>query len=207
MIILEQFTLRRFSLQSYILLDDETKECLVIDPPSDIKSRVRLDELNLKAVINTHIHPDHTLGNSRLAGKAPILAHRDEDHWVLKGYNSFFSFAMTGRMQPKISFSLTEDTPLLLGDASIRIIHTPGHSPGSICLYWPGNLIAGDTIFVQGVGRTDIPGGSMPKLKESIKKILELPGGTMVWPGHSYSGTRATIDQVRPALEWILKNY
>jgi len=205
MIILEQLATRSFSLLSYLLRDDRNGECLIIDPPSNMASRVRLDELNLKAVVNTHIHPDHTLGNARLAVKAPVLAHKEENHWVLKGYNTFFSFAMTGRMQPKISFTLDEDTQLTLGKTPIRIIHTPGHSPGSICLYWPGHLIAGDTIFVQGVGRTDIPGGNASLLKESVRKLMELPGDTTVWPGHSYGGTRATLDQLRPMLEWVVK--
>jgi hydroxyacylglutathione hydrolase len=205
MLIIEQLATRNFSLLSYIIRDDMTNECLIIDPPANMASRVRLNDLNLKAVINTHIHPDHTLGNARLASRAPILAHPEENVWFLKGYNSFFSFAMTGRLQPKISFSLTEDSPLVLGDTSIRVIHTPGHSPGSICLYWQGNLIAGDTVFVQGVGRTDIPGGSSSLLKDSIRKIMHLPGDTMIWPGHSYGGSRATLDQIRPMLEWVVK--
>jgi glyoxylase-like metal-dependent hydrolase (beta-lactamase superfamily II) len=205
MIIVEQLATRSFSLLSYILRDDRTGRCLIIDPPANIASRVRLNDLDLEAVINTHTHPDHTLGNPRLSGRAPILAHKGEDQWFLKGYNNFFSFAMTGRMQPKISFTLSEDTPLVLGDTFIQVIHTPGHSPGSICLFWPGNLIAGDTVFVQGVGRTDIPGGNPSLLKDSIRKIMELPGSTMVWPGHSYGGTRATLDQIRPMLEWVVK--
>ena len=207
MLRVEQIATRSFSLLSYVIRDEPTNECLIIDPPADIVSRVRLDELKIKAVINTHIHPDHTQGNSKLAGKAPILAHPEENMWLLRGYNTLFTFLMSGRIQPDISFSLIENTPIALGDTAIKVLHTPGHSPGSVCLSWEGNLISGDTVFVQGVGRTDIPGGSTALLKKSITRIMSLPGDTLIWPGHSYGGTKATLEQITPMLQWVVKSF
>jgi glyoxylase-like metal-dependent hydrolase (beta-lactamase superfamily II) len=86
-------------------------------------------------------------------------------------------------------------------------MHTPGHSPGSICLSWEGNLLTGDTVFAEGIGRTDIPGGSMPRMKESITRIMALPDGTIIWPGHSYGGRyRAALGDIRPFLRGVVEN-
>jgi len=92
-----------------------------------------------------------------------------------------------------------------VGDNLIKVLHTPGHSPGSICLYWDGNLISGDLVFAEGIGRTDIPGGSMSLLKKSIRDIMTLPGDTIIWPGHSYGGIRReTIYGVTPFLKKVV---
>jgi hydroxyacylglutathione hydrolase len=205
MLTVEQLITNSFSLLSYIIRDEGRTECLIIDPPRDIASRIDLDTLKIKAVVNTHIHPDHTLGNRSLAGMAPILAHPRENTLPLRCYNAVFTFLLSGRIQPRISFILSEETKVVLGNTSIEVLHTPGHSPGSICLYWDGNLIAGDTVFVEGIGRTDIPGGSMVHLKKSISKIMDLPGDTVIWPGHSYGGAyRTTISEATPFLKWIV---
>ena len=205
MLTVEQLITNSFSLLSYIIRDEERTECLIIDPPRDITSRIDLDTLRIKAVINTHIHPDHTLGNRSLAGMAPILAHPGENTLALRCYNAVFTFLLSGRIQPRISFVLSEENKVVLGNTSIEVLHTPGHSPGSICLYWDGNLIAGDTMFVEGIGRTDIPGGSMVHLKKSIAKIMDLPGETIIWPGHSYGGAyRTTISEATPFLKWVV---
>jgi glyoxylase-like metal-dependent hydrolase (beta-lactamase superfamily II) len=161
--------------------------------------------LRIKAVINTHIHPDHTMGNRDLAKMAPVLAHPAENIWFLRFYNTLFTFLLTGRIQPRISFTLSENARIILGDTSIEVLHTPGHSPGSICLYWGGNLISGDTVFADGIGRTDLPGGSMAHLKKSITRIMDLPEDTLIWPGHSYGNKmKATLAQIRPYLSWVI---
>ena len=207
MILVEQLSTRSFSLLSYLLCDRDSGECIIVDPPLDIARRINPGEVNIKAVINTHIHPDHTLGNRSLSAWLPILAHRDEDRWFLKGYNTFFTMLLSRHVQPRISFSLDEGTRIALGGTTIEVLHTPGHSPGSICLSWEGNLVSGDTVFAEGIGRTDIPGGSMEKLKESMKRIMHMKDDTVIWPGHSYGGkTRSTVRDVTPFLSWALEN-
>jgi len=205
MIDVHQIESRSFSLLSYLLVDQETGACLMIDPPRDIKKRVNLDEITLESVINSHLHPDHTLGNAAVSSQAPILAHPGERSFFLRTLNSLLSMLFTLRLPPRISFTLTQGSTVMLGNTCLEVLHTPGHSPGSICLYWEGNLISGDTVFVEGVGRTDIPGGSSLKLKNSIERILLLPPDTMVWPGHSY-GTRysAPLSEITPMLRWVL---
>lgn len=207
MLRVEQLATERFSLLSYIIRDEASGECLIIDPGLYIIHESCLDHLAIKAVINTHIHPDHTMGNHSLSGRAGILAHPGENIWYLKLYNALLTAVFSGRMQPRISFTLSEKQPITLGDTAIEVLHTPGHSPGSICLYWEGNLISGDTVFAEGIGRTDLPGGSMRLLKQSISRILGLPDDTIIWPGHSYgSRCKAMLSEIRPFLSWVLTN-
>jgi hydroxyacylglutathione hydrolase len=207
MLSIEQIPTQSFNLLSYIIRDEASGEGLIIDPPHHITHRHGLDALRIKAVINTHIHPDHTMGNRSLADMAPVLAHLRENTWFLRFYNTLFTLLFTGHIQPRISFTLSENAGILLGDTNIEVLHTPGHSPGSICLYWDGNLISGDTIFAEGVGRTDMPGGNMTHLKKSISRIMGLPDNTLIWPGHSYGNKmKATLAEIRPFLSWVITN-
>ncbi len=195
----------RFSILSYIIRDTDSGECFIVDPhPGLIKSVGR--DLMIKAVINTHIHFDHTLGNHAFRSIAPIWAHRQERRMLYYAANMFFTALMSGRIPGRIDFRLSEGDTLMLGEERITVLHTPGHSPGSLCLYWPGNLIAGDTIFVAGVGRTDLPLGSAPNLKQSIQRLMqELPGETLVWPGHNYASRYpVTMAVNRRALVWAM---
>ncbi|MCE5274734.1 MAG: MBL fold metallo-hydrolase [Syntrophaceae bacterium] len=207
MLAIDQLRTEAFSLLSYVIREPRTNEALIIDPPHNVTSRIDAEALKIRAVINTHLHPDHTQGNPRLSPFAPILAHVVENTRFLRFYNTVFTFLMSGQRQPRISFSLSEGTRISLGDETIEILHTPGHSPGSVCLSWDGNLVSGDTLFAEGVGRTDIPGGSSAQLKKSIARLMELPAETVIWPGHSYGGScRATLAQVAPFLKRILSS-
>jgi hydroxyacylglutathione hydrolase len=195
-----------FSLLSYIVTDTESGESFIIDPPGAFGDEVDLASLKVKAVINTHTHPDHTMGNSLFAGKAPILAHEAEGKLFQRMVSSSLAAIFTASIPPKISFSLLEGSDLMLGTTPVQVLHTPGHSPGSICLFWPGHLVCGDTVFVEGIGRTDIPGGSSSAIKKSIERILGLPGSTRIWPGHYYGGKyTALLDEVSPFLRRILQ--
>lgn len=207
MLSIEQIATQDFNLLSYIIRDEAIGEGIIIDPPHHITHRPGLEVMRIKAIINTHIHPDHTLGNSELAGMAPVLAHPQENKWFLRSYNTLFTFVLTRRIQPRISFTLSENAHIILGDTTIEVLHTPGHSPGSICLYWDGNLISGDTVFADGIGRTDIPGGNMKHMKKSIIRIMDLPDNTIMWPGHSYGNKmKATLTEIRPYLSWVITN-
>ncbi len=205
MLDVRQIASSSFALLSYVLTDTETGQSMIIDPPADMDTRVDLDSLRVESVINTHIHPDHTMGNHLFADKTPILAHPGDSGFFQRLASSSLAAIFTARIPPKISFTLSEGTELALGRTPIRVMHTPGHSPGSICLLWPGNIITGDTIFVQGIGRTDIPGGSQADIKKSIGRILTLPDDTRIWPGHYY-GDRytATLEEIAPSLRCIV---
>lgn len=206
MLKIRQIATPGFALLSYVITDAESGECFVVDPPGDFGPDVDLSALYVKAVINTHTHPDHTMGNGLFSGRAPILAHEGEGGLFRRIVSSSLAAVFTVSIPPKISFTLTEGTNLTLGGSRIQVIHTPGHSPGSVCLFWPGHLVCGDTIFVQGIGRTDIPGGSTDAIRKSIERLLCLPGSTRIWPGHSYGGRcTALLDEAAPCLRDILR--
>jgi len=106
---------------------------------------------------------------------------------------------------PPADIIVKDGDQIVVGDVSLKVIHTPGHSPGGICLLGDGNLFTGDTLFVGGIGRTDLPGASMAQFMKSIKeRLLILPGETIVWPGHDY-GVRpsSTIETERRTNPWL----
>ncbi|HNR51052.1 MAG: putative polyketide biosynthesis zinc-dependent hydrolase BaeB [Deltaproteobacteria bacterium ADurb.BinA179] len=207
MLNIKQIASESFALLSYVLTDPVTQESVVIDPPAGMGDHIDLKALRVKTVVNTHIHPDHTMGNHLFADRTPILAHSGDSGFFHRMASSSLSALFTARIPPKISFTLSEGTMLSLGRTTIRVMHTPGHSPGSICLFWPGNLITGDTIFVEGIGRTDIPGGSLSDIRQSIERILALPEDTRIWPGHYYGGRyTATLKEIGPSLRRIAES-
>lgn len=193
-----------FALLSYVVREPLSQECLIIDPPRQIGAWIGNGE-RIKTVVNTHIHFDHTQGNPHFRGRNRVLAHRAENSILMRAVNTGFTLLTSGRIQPPIDFTLNDGDRIMLGDVPLTVLHTPGHSPGSICLYWPGNLIAGDTIFAGGIGRTDIPLGNSAALKRSISRLMELPEDTLVWPGHNYGTTYpVTMQANRRALVWAL---
>jgi glyoxylase-like metal-dependent hydrolase (beta-lactamase superfamily II) len=186
MLRVEQIPTEGFSLLSYIVYDEASREGIIIDPPLYIAHQADLASLHIRAVINTHTHPDHTMGNRSLSGLAPVLAHEAEDTWYLRLYNTLLTAVFTGRLQTGISYTLNEKERDCPGGHSRGGAPYARTSPGSICLYWSGNLVSGDTVFAEGFGRTDLPGGSMEQLRKSIGRIMCLPPDTTIWPGHSY---------------------
>jgi len=139
----------------------------------------------VKLVVLTHGHPDHLEGGLEFRKMGAHLAiHRAEEEY-LKEIGPYFA-RMLGVEMPQLVFDLyLEEGELFIGEERFQVIHTPGHSPGSICLHWeaPGVLFSGDLVFAQGVGRTDFPGGDGELLKESIRRCRPL-GAHMLMPGH-----------------------
>jgi hydroxyacylglutathione hydrolase len=159
---------------SYLIVDPVTKKALVIDPFYDIASILEAAQSvggKIEWILNTHGHSDHTAGNLRLKEKtgARIMMHTAD-----AGNRSDIDEVIEG------------EPDLELGKLKLQIIHTPGHTPGGICLYANNNLFTGDTLFVGDSGRTDLPGGDRPTLGASIRKLMKLDGQTVVWPGHDY---------------------
>lgn len=162
---------------TYIVGCEETGKAVVIDPgpdPQRIVSEAKKQGLDIVLIVNTHGHGDHTAGNTALKEitGAKIVIHS-------KDANAY----------PRADVQLTDETRLSVGEINFTVIHTPGHTPGGICLYAQGNLFTGDTLFVGDSGRTDLPGGHRPTLGASIRRLMVLPDDTVVWPGHDYGPT------------------
>jgi glyoxylase-like metal-dependent hydrolase (beta-lactamase superfamily II) len=169
---------------------------VIIDPAGDedkLLGLIQTEGLRVKYILNTHGHADHVLGNQKLKGllNVPVCMHEADD--------AFFSDPAV-REKSSQELGLTPADPadirlkdgdvLELGTLKIEVIHTPGHTPGSACYLIGENLFSGDTLFVGAAGRTDLIGGSLDTLIESIKKrLIVLPKQTVVWPGHDYGET------------------
>lgn len=190
--IIKQMTVGHMEVCCYVVGCPKTGKAALIDPAGNedaIVSTVKSLHLETRYIINTHGHPDHTCGNTRvkaLTGAQIIIHELDDDFFQRADVKDFF-----GRMgfpaSPPADLRVKDRDIIKIGETPLNVIHVPGHTPGSICLYGDGNLFTGDTLFVGAVGRTDLPGGSLQVMLKSIKdKIIPLPDGTIVWPGHDY---------------------
>lgn len=187
----------------YLVGDEASKTCALIDPAFDTgRILAEADRLDYRVthIINTHGHSDHTAGNEaiKVATDAKLLIHELDANRLGRVVHKTFSRILGGKGSPVPDVLLKDNDLVQIGDGvNLRVIHTPGHTPGSMCLYSDGHVFTGDTLFVGAVGRTDLPGGSSKQLLASIqKKIYALPGSTIVWPGHDYGPyPSSTIEQ------------
>jgi hydroxyacylglutathione hydrolase len=184
----------------YLVYDEETRDCAVIDPGAESEKIISaIADLQLKPliVLNTHGHVDHIGANSDIVQKYGIpLAMHAADTGMLKVSEYIeLSLLLGARNSPSPDRLLAEGDEIAVGRDSLRVICTPGHTPGSVGVVYDGVLFSGDTLFCGGVGRTDLPGGSWKDLERSLReRVLTLPGETVVLPGH---GPRTTIEQER----------
>lgn len=196
---LKQLTVGSMGVCCYIIGCSKTNRCAIVDPGGDedkILKEVEDSGLTIDAIIATHGHPDHVCGNRIIkeASGADIIMHEiDEEFFAKPEVQNYFS--MLGlEASPPADRTVKHGDIIKIGEEEIKVIHTPGHTPGGMCLYGGTDLITGDTLFVGGIGRTDFPGGSYDELISSIKdQLLILPGETAVWPGHGYGGSRSTL--------------
>jgi hydroxyacylglutathione hydrolase len=193
-----------------IVGDPVTREALVIDPGDEVHRILDLigrHKLKVQAIISTHAHIDHVGGLSKMHQYtgAPVLMHRED----LPLYQAMdMQAAFLGIAPPEVGGVdqlLTEGDALRWGAFEARVMHTPGHTPGSVCLFVPKEagavtlaapqLFAGDTLFAGSIGRTDLWGGSLDLIMDSLRdKLMQLPDSTVVHPGH---GPQTTIGQER----------
>jgi len=195
-----------------VIGDESTREAMVIDPGDEIEdvlALVRKHNLEVKQIVITHAHIDHVGGAMKLRAVtgAPILLNQN-DYALLKMLDA--QAAWIGVAPPgdvEIDHSVGHGETLRTGALSANVLYTPGHTEGSICLYFPAErkLIAGDTLFAGSIGRTDLPGGSFKKIINSLhERVLALPDDTIVVPGH---GPITSIGVERETNPFLMKNF
>jgi glyoxylase-like metal-dependent hydrolase (beta-lactamase superfamily II) len=174
----------------YIVWDDADKQGAVIDPGEDadaIMQTVRELGVEVVTIIATHGHFDHIGGVAELKKMtgAPFLAHNDDLFFIEDAKNAARKWGFDIEQPPNPDRYLAEEDEVKVGRHSLKVLHTPGHSPGGICLYLEGMVFAGDCLFMRSIGRTDFRKGSMEDLTSSIKnKLYTLPDDTVVFTGH-----------------------
>jgi hydroxyacylglutathione hydrolase len=194
---IKQMPVGQMAVFCYIVGCEETLECVLIDPAGSEEQVLRVlsrKKLQPRYIINTHGHPDHTCGNQLIQEKtgAKIVMHEADARLFDTPAARIMARQMGFRPSPPVDWQVRDGDLISLGRETLQVIHTPGHTPGSICLYGRGNLFTGDTLFVGAAGRTDLPGGSLEILLQSFReKIMTLPDDTVIRPGHDY-GDRPT---------------
>jgi hydroxyacylglutathione hydrolase len=195
----KQIEVSSMAVFAYIVACKKTGEALVIDPAADAQKLLREAKergYTIKYIVNTHFHVDHVMGNKamkELTGAEIIIHEKDAYGLSHQGSQMFSMFG--GEPSPPADITVKDGDFITVGDTSLEVLHTPGHSPGGISLYHKGIVFTGDTLFVGGVGRTDLDGGSWDILVTSIRnRLFTLPDETVVAPGHNYGDTpKSTI--------------
>jgi len=187
------------SVCCYLAICEKSRKSVIIDPGGNeeqILKAVKDEKATVEYIINTHGHPDHDCGNGKLqkATGAQIVIHEDDAEFFAKPEVKHYFSVLGLPESPPADKTVKDGDVISFGEESLTVLHTPGHTPGGICLYSSPNLFTGDTLFVGGVGRTDFPGGDTKTLIRSIRsKLLPLPADTVIWPGHGYGGDSSTI--------------
>ncbi len=200
---IKQTEVGNLSVFAYLLAGDAGGDGLVIDPADEADEIIAAAEqrkIKIKYIVNTHAHVDHIMGNEEMKTKtgAQIILHEDDAKHLSRIPQSRFAM-FGGRPSPPADRTVKDGDTIQVGELSLKVLHTPGHSPGAICLHLNNCVFTGDTLFVGGVGRTDLPGGSWEVLLHSIQtKLMTLPDETIVYPGHNYGAApKSTIKQER----------
>ncbi|MFV0309306.1 MAG: MBL fold metallo-hydrolase [Desertimonas sp.] len=185
----------------YAIGDRETGDCVLVDPayaPGELIDALAADGMTVSGVLATHYHADHIGGSMMghtLAGvtelldtvDCPVHVQRHEAPWVAR---------TTGLGDDELTVHDAGDR-ISVGGIDIELLHTPGHTPGSQCVLVEGRLISGDTLFLEGCGRTDLPGSDPAAMYDSLQRLSTLPGETLVFPGHRYSmPSSASLDAI-----------
>ncbi len=178
----------------YIVYDEASLDALIIDPgdePERIARAILNKKLNPVYIVCTHGHFDHIGGVAALQKKtgAKVVLHKDELEIYSSGKDQAAFWGYDIEDPPPPDRFVNEGDALSISGVQLEIIHTPGHSPGGICLYGEGVIFTGDTIFAGSVGRTDFHGGSIEELKKSFRRIISLPPATKIYSGHGDATT------------------
>ncbi len=199
-----KFTVGPLEENSYLLHAAASREAWVVDPGAEAErflDYLAANSLRLTRILHTHAHGDHIGADSALveATGARIAVHRLETEWLSSPALNLSLAVGLPVVAPAADEFLEDGQELSLGETILRVLHTPGHSPGSVSFYTPGHLFSGDLLFWGSIGRTDLPGGDMAMLERSLReKIYRLPDDTAVHSGHGPDTTLGHEKRTNP---------
>ena len=192
------FTCGPLSEHPYLVIEPESGEALLVDPggcAEQIIDVISKEKARLKFIVNTHFHPDHIAQNGLITDmtKAAILIHSEDAAGLQYDWSAFATQYNWPVLKSKADKTLNDGEIIKLGKVNFEVIHTPGHTPGSICLYCQKYkaLFTGDTLFYHAIGRTDLPRSEAEQMKKSLAKLFKLPKDTIIYPGHGKTSTIA----------------
>jgi hydroxyacylglutathione hydrolase len=210
-----QLEIGQHSVFAYLIGDPETGEAVVVDPAEEVDALIAIADKNrlvIKTILNTHGHVDHIMGNAEMKEKAgaDIVIHEAEAGYLNK-IGDYWLNMFNAEKSPPANKTVKDGDILQMGGSPWQVLHTPGHTPGCICLYNPefGICLTGDTLFVGSVGRTDGPRSSFSQMMDAIReKLLSLPDDTDIFPGHHYGASpTSTIGHERITNPFITGAY
>ncbi|PLX92926.1 MAG: MBL fold metallo-hydrolase [Desulfuromonas sp.] len=202
--IVETLAVGPLQVNCYLVVCSRTKDALIIDPGDEgdrILEKVNALGAKVKMVVNTHGHFDHVGANHQViaATGVELCMHREDLPLLKVAAKQAQGYGLPGVESPDPKRFLDNGDLVEVGDLSFEVIHTPGHSPGGICMYGEGHLFSGDTLFAGSIGRTDLPGGNMDQLLRHIRsQLMVLPEATIVHPGHGPDSTIGREKSVNP---------
>lgn len=212
LMIVQTFTVGRFFTNCYVVGCEKTKETIIIDPGFDAQLEaekvyefIHENTPALKFIVDTHGHPDHTCGNGIVKKRfhVPILIHEYDAYMIGKSSNKIaglFGFEISS---PPADILLHSGDIVKFGETTLKAIHTPGHSRGSISLLGEKEVFTGDTLFAGSIGRTDFPESSKSDMSHSLRELANLPNHFVVYPGHGPMTTIAKEKRSNPFLEFL----
>ena len=197
---IQKIVVGQLDVNSYIISDEATSEALIIDPGDEAERIIELIDaarLKPKYILFTHAHYDHVCAAKELHDryKAIFLMHEKEMDTYRMTTQLCISWGFAPEDFPEPEQTLNDGDTISVGTLSFTVLHTPGHTPGSICLYGENMLFSGDTLFRGSIGRTDLPGGDFELLSHSLERLMLLPPGTKVMCGHD--GETSIAEEIR----------
>jgi len=193
---IHKITAGPFQENGYIVHSKGSSDCIFIDPGDSSNLYIKeIENNNLKpiGILNTHGHIDHVHAVQPLKDhySIPFYLHKNDTMLLRDHYQEIcLMYGMVPGKTPEVDVELNNESEVLMGEYIIKIIHTPGHTPGGLCYQINGDIFTGDTLFKGSIGRTDLPGGNYNTLMDSLKLLIEdVPGNTKVHSGHGYSTT------------------
>ncbi len=202
---MEKFVDDYCGVNSYVVSDDDTKKCMVVDPGGsleNISNYIKKNDLVLEYIVLTHGHGDHIGYVMEIKNKtgAKVVANKNEKEMLNDKDKNLSSRMKCGAQEFDADIYVDDKDTLKLGNLSMRFIHTPGHTQGGMCIRFGDDMITGDTLFAGSIGRTDLFGGDFKAMEKSLKKLCKFEDNVRVYPGHGPASTLGIEKQSNPYL-------